>query len=104
MKRQKRKQRSAKLKSSVWHKAICADEHSVNEMKLSDATDITDNSNEDIREKLEIVMPPKMSKRGWPKGAETTVIGLPKKKQSCSKKPLPFSRLGPKEKDRIILE
>ena len=72
-------------------------------MRLSDATDITDNNNED-REKLEIVMPPKMSKRGWPKGAETTVIGLPKKKQSCSKKPLPFSRLGPKEKDRIILE
>ena len=45
-----------------------------------------------------------MSKHRWPKGAETTVIGLPKKKQSCSKKPLPFSRLGPKEKDRIILE
>ena len=32
-------------------------------MRLSDATDITDNNNED-REKLEIVMPPKMSKRG----------------------------------------
>ena len=45
-----------------------------------------------------------MSKRKWPKGAETTVIGLPKKKQSCSKKPLPFSRFGLKEKDRIILE
>ena len=28
-------------------------------MKLSDATDITDNNNEDIREKLEIVMPRK---------------------------------------------
>ena len=53
---------------------------------------------------LEIVMPPKMLKRGRPKVAETTVIGLPKKKQSCSKKPLPFSRLGPKEKYRIILE
>ena len=49
-------------------------------------------------------MPPKMLKRGRPKVAETTVIGLPKKKQSCSKKPLPFSRLGPKEKYRIILE
>ena len=53
---------------------------------------------------LEIVMPPKMLKRGRTKVAETTVIGLPKKKQSCSKKPLPFSRLGPKEKYRIILE
>ena len=45
-----------------------------------------------------------MSKRRRPKGAETTVIRLPKKKQSCSKKPPPFSRLGPKEKDRIIIE
>ena len=59
MKRQKRKQRSEKWKSSVWHKAICVDKHTVNEMKLSDATDTTDNNNEDIREKLETVMPRK---------------------------------------------
>ena len=71
---------------------------------LSGVTDITDNNNEDSREKLEKVMPPKMLKRGRPRGAETTVIGLPKKKQSYIKKPLPFSRLGPKGKDRIILE
>ena len=80
------------------------DENSVNDMNLSDVTDITGNNNEDSREKLQIIMPSKMLKRGRPKGAETTVIGSSKKKQSCSKKPLPFSRLGPKEKDRIILE
>ena len=36
------------------------DENSVNDMRLSNATDITDTNNEDSREKLEIVMQPKM--------------------------------------------
>ena len=40
------------------------DENSVNDMKLSDVTDITDNNNEDSREKLEMVIPPKILKRG----------------------------------------
>ena len=62
------------------------DENSVNDMKLSDVTGIIDNNNQDSRRKLEIVMPPKMLKRGRPKGAETKVIGLPNRKQSCSKK------------------
>ena len=35
-------------------------------------------------------MPPAMRKRGRPKGAGLTVIGLPKKKGKTSSKPTPF--------------
>ena len=57
------------------------------------------------KNKLNYKMPPPMVKRGRPKGAELTVIGIPKKKQKlhCNKI-LPFCKLQPKEKDRIILE
>lgn len=50
-------------------------------------------------------MPPKMLKRGRPKGAETTVIGLPrqKKKKESQNSLVPFSKLSPTEKDRVIL-
>lgn len=53
-----------------------------------------------------IRMPPKMVKRGRPKGAELTVIGLPKSKRRKeeSNKLLPFSKLHPDDKSRIILE
>ena len=56
---------------------------------------------------MKIVMPPKMIKRGWPKGAEVTVIGLPsqKKPNLGTKKGITcFSKLKPFEKDRFILE
>ena len=47
-----------------------------------------------------------MRKRGRPKGAELTVIGLPKCKRSKDdgQKLLPFSKLKAGEKSRIILE
>ena len=53
-----------------------------------------------------IKMPPKIKKRGRPKGAELTVIGLPKckKKKDDEHKLLPFCKLQPGEKSRIILE
>jgi len=53
----------------------------------------------------EIRMPPKMMKRGRPKGAEVTVIGLPKcKKKNDNLQTLkPFSKLTPLRKDEIIL-
>ena len=47
-----------------------------------------------------IKMPKKMLKRGRPKGAELTVIGLPKSKKGL----LPFSKVRAEEKDRILLE
>ena len=54
----------------------------------------------------EVKMPPKMKKKGRPREAETTVIGLPqtKKQRGVISKPKPFSKLSPLEKDRIILE
>ena len=53
-------------------------------------------------------MPPKMLKRGKPKGAELIVIGLPSSKKSKKRnnvKPsiTPFIKLKGIEKDRIIL-
>eukprot|EP00112_Aurelia_sp_Birch-Aquarium-sp1_P005704 Seg1647.2 transcript_id=Seg1647.2/GoldUCD/mRNA.D3Y31 product="Transcription initiation factor TFIID subunit 3" protein_id=Seg1647.2/GoldUCD/D3Y31 len=64
-------------------------------------------SNADQNESSSVIkMPPKMLKRGRPKGAEVTVIGLPRikkaKQENGSLKP--FAKLGAKEKDRILLE
>ena len=56
----------------------------------------------------EIKMPPRMKKRGRPKGAELTVIGLPsskKTKRNNSKSMIvPFIKLKSAEKDKILLE
>ena len=54
----------------------------------------------------EVKMPPKMKKKGRPRGTETTVIGLPqaKKRRVVISKPKPFSKSSLLEKDRIILE
>ena len=53
----------------------------------------------------QIKMPPKILKRGRPKGAEVTVIGLLKKKRGNRKsdKLLSFRKLSLIEKDRMIL-
>lgn len=53
-----------------------------------------------------VVMPPKLQRKGRPRGADTTAIGLPQTKKSKSKgksKPAPFSKLTAQEKDRVIL-
>ena len=67
----------------------------------SEANDI--NATEDKTLK-DIKMPAKVLKRGRPKGADITVIGLPKKK---TKKEGPvilsFSKLSPVEKEQLIL-
>ena len=49
-----------------------------------------------------VKLPPKMKKRGRPKGAETTVIGLPrrKKKKATTEKPTAFLKKQPVEKER----
>ena len=47
----------------------------------------------------EICLSSKIRKRGRPKGAEKTVIGLPKKKGKTSK-PLSFCKKQPSDKDR----
>ena len=51
-------------------------------------------------------MPPKMKKKGRPRRAETTVIGLPYAKEQIGviSKPKPFSKLSLLEKDRVTLE
>ena len=53
----------------------------------------------------QIKMPPKILKRGRPKGAEVTVIGLVKKKKKTESqnKLLSFKKLSPIEKDQMIL-
>ena len=53
----------------------------------------------------QIKMPPKILKRGRPKGAEVTVIGLVKKKKKTESqnKLLSFKKLSLIEKDQMIL-
>lgn len=43
-------------------------------------------------------MPPRMLKRGRPKGAGLTVIGLPKKRETTGA--IPFLKKSPSEKER----
>ena len=47
-----------------------------------------------------ISLPPKQKKRGRPKGAEKTVIGLPVAKKAMKKGPLPFLKKQRKDKER----
>lgn len=46
----------------------------------------------------QITMPPRMLKRGRPKGAGSTVIGLPKKRKTTSA--IPFLKKSSTEKER----
>jgi hypothetical protein len=61
---------------------------------------------EHASEFVDIKMPRQMMKRGRPKGAGLTVIGLPtaKKRKTESNKLESFSKLKPEEKDRLLLE
>ena len=49
-----------------------------------------------------IKLPPKMRKRGRPKGTETTVIGLPKRRKR-SNKTVPFLKKLPSEREKSTL-
>ena len=51
----------------------------------------------------DIILPPKMRKKGRPKGAEMTVIGLPKKKKRGNPSALSFHKLDPRTKDKLFL-
>ena len=78
----------------------------VNSAEFSHTSSVISNlKNQSPEEKLdinEISMPPKMKRKGRPKGAETTVVGIPKKKK-LSTKPTLYARLLPKEKCKFIL-
>ena len=74
----------------------------VNLAEFSDTSSVISNLKFD--EKLNInetSMPLKMKRKGRPKGAETTVVGIPKKKK-LSTKPTPYAKLLPKEKCKFI--
>ncbi|XP_065893104.1 uncharacterized protein [Dysidea avara] len=51
----------------------------------------------------DVTLPPKLKKRGRPKGAEKTVIGLPRKKKRLDK-PVPFLKKLPLDRERVILQ
>ena len=54
----------------------------------------------------DIKMPPKIMKRGRPKGAELTVVAIPKTKKGKVEGPilLPYKKLKPYDKERMIME
>ncbi|XP_065893103.1 uncharacterized protein [Dysidea avara] len=73
-----------------------------------DATDNNDSSTpvllDAIRKEFQdVTLPPKLKKRGRPKGAEKTVIGLPRKKKRLDK-PVPFLKKLPLDRERVILQ
>ena len=51
-----------------------------------------------------IKLPPKIKKRGRPKGSELTVVGIPKKRLKLKRKPIPFCKLETSIKDKIMLK
>ena len=59
-----------------------------------------DEDNDDVLKEIKVA--PTVLKRGRPKGAELTVICLPKKKSR--KGVIPFTKLPAAEKDRLLLE
>ena len=60
--------------------------NTVNPAEFSDTSSVISNlKNQSPQEKLDInemSMPPKMKRKGRPKGAETTVVEIPKKKKT----------------------
>lgn len=50
----------------------------------------------------DVLMPPKLRKRGRPKGSEKTVIGIPRRKKR-KLGPVPFIKKLPLEKDKSII-
>ena len=78
----------------------------VNPAEFSDTSSVILNlKNQSLEEKLDIngiSVPLKMKRKGRRKGAETTVVGIPKKKK-LSTKPIPYAKLLPKEKCKFIL-
>ena len=47
----------------------------------------------------DVGMPPPIPKRGRPKGTETTVIGIPRKKRRLATRPMPFVKVSSSEKE-----
>jgi len=83
---------------------IVKSEKPIHEHTKKDEPHPNDNPQSPKSEIAEIKMPPKTLKRGRPKGAEVTVIGLPKTKIKKRHNHLtPFSKLSPSAKDRQIL-
>ena len=78
----------------------------VNPAEFSDTSSVILNlKNQSLEEKLDIngiSVPLKMKRKGRRKRAETTVVGIPKKKK-LSTKPIPYAKLLPKEKCKFIL-
>ena len=78
----------------------------VNPAEFSDTSSVISNlKNQSLEEKLdinEISMLPKMKRKGRPKGEETTIAGIPKKKK-LSTKPTPYAKLLLREKCKFTL-
>ena len=61
IRRNKKESKEEQNENAMYDTELPAqEENSVNDMRLSNATDVTDTNNEDSREKLEMVMQPKM--------------------------------------------
>ena len=78
----------------------------INKADPKKGSDVKKRVEDDVSPFVDVKMPQKMLKRGRPKGAGLTVIGLPKTKKSktSSSNLVPFTKLTQEEKDRLLLE
>ena len=88
----------ATSKSKYIPQSLCAQSSSTSNEDVENIPCSTINSTENRL--ISIKLPPKMKKRGRPKGAETTVVGLRRKKLKSG--PVAFENL-PETKEKIML-
>ena len=89
----------ATSKSKYIPQSLCAQSSSTSNEDVENIPCSTINSTENRL--ISIKLPPKMKKRGRPKGAETTVVGLRRKKLKSG--PVAFENILPETKEKIML-
>ena len=90
--------------TQVLHHGTCSLSNDEDDMMICE--EVICEKNSDVSREVEklaaIKLPPKMRKRGRPKGAEMTVVGLPRCKKLKSG-PVAFENLIPEAKEKIML-
>ncbi|XP_028330689.1 uncharacterized protein LOC114480607 [Gouania willdenowi] len=97
------------FKDTAEPAVILAQQHTVTQKPLSQSDQYQNLPNPDpasttsntLIDLSMVTLPPKMPKRGRPKGAGLTGIGLPKKRARSTEHPVPFTKKDPADKDTL---
>ena len=91
---------SGKIYQADFKETLQATESSNEEKQVN----VVDDDASQFSEFADVKMPPKVLKRGWPKGAGLSDCPKQKKSKTDSKNLVPFNKLKAEEKDRLLLE